>query len=65
MESALKWWGSFFLLFTFGLAIPKPGITRPWKKLAVNPFAVYPNVYQPFPFERANKKFIHTNHGES
>jgi len=67
MESALKWWGLLFLLFlTFGLAIPKnldnKALERAVSKIPLLFILMFINLFR---LKGANKKFIHTSHGES
>jgi len=67
MESALKWWGLLFLLLlTFGLAIPKnldnKALERAVSKIPLLFILMFINLFR---LKGANKKFIHTSHGES
>lgn len=67
MESALKWWGLLFLLFfTFGLAIPKnmdnKALEKAIRKIPLLFILMFINLFR---LKGANKKFIHTSHGES
>lgn len=65
--NALKWWGLLFLLLiTFGLAIPKDMDNKALEKALVKlPLLFILMFINLFRMKGANKKFIHTSHGES
>ncbi|MGV8139820.1 MAG: glycosyltransferase [Mangrovibacterium sp.] len=67
IELALKWWTLLvFLLITFGLAIPHDMDNRALEKAIIKiPFLFILMFLNLFRLKGANKKFIHTSHGES